>query len=133
MSHFLNPSIEDIEQNPEVKSFIYQQIVELQSFVTDKTVVSVIAKDPSKLALQLETEGRPLPLKELKKMYRIAIILREEDAEVQEEAFHPNIFEAIKLAKEKLIEKLIEIQDTVESTSDRQDQINHALNNTQLH
>lgn len=133
MSNLLNPSIEEIEQNPEVKSFIYQQIVDFQPFITEQTVVSVVAKDPTKLAIQLETEGRAVPRSELKKMYRIAISLKEDDAEIQEEGLHRNIFEAIKIAKEKLILKLIEIQEAVESSSDRQDQINHALSNTQLH
>lgn len=133
MTNLLNPKIEFIEEDPEVNSYIYQQLGELEPFVTDTTSVSVVAKDPKKLALQLETEGISIPMKDLKKMYRIAIVLREDDTEIQAEGLNLDIFEAIKQAKTKLIARLAEIQDEVLSNSDRQDQINQALLNTQLH
>lgn len=133
MSNKLNPRIEYLEGNPEVISYINQQIADLQSFVTEQTVISVLSKDPAKLSIQLETEGRAIPARKLKKMYRVAIVLREDDTEIQGEGLDRNIFQAIKQAKEQLLVLLNEIQDEVISNSDRQDQINQVLQNTQVH
>lgn len=128
-----NPSIHLLETDPEVKSYVYQQIMEFEPYVTPQTVVAVLARDPKKLAIQLETEGRSMPAAELKKMFRIAIVLKEGDSQLQEEALHADVFTAIRMAKEKLLEKLSAIQDQVISNQERTQQINSALSNTQLH
>ncbi|KYG66304.1 hypothetical protein AZI86_04405 [Bdellovibrio bacteriovorus] len=133
MSTLLNPTIEDIEQNPEVKSFIYQQIAEFEAFVTPQTIVAVVARDPKKLAIQYETEGRDFDLKELRKLYRIGIVLTEAGAKVEAEGVHEDIFEAIKLAKDNLLKELITIQDSVVSNQDRLIEINHYLQPPVLH
>jgi len=128
-----NPSIHLLETDPEVKSYVYQQIMEFEPYVTPQTVVAVLARDPKKLALQLETDGRPMAPADLKKMFRIAIVLKEGDSQLQEEALHADVFTAIRMAKEKLLSKLSEIQDQVISNQERTQQINSALANTQLH
>ncbi len=133
MTTFLNPTIELIEENPEVKSFIYQQIADFESFVTPETVVQVVARDPKKLALQYETEGREFNPADLPKLFRIAIILTEGDATVQAEGVHEDIFEAIKAAKDNLFSQLIEIQDSVISQQDRLVEINHFLQPPVIH
>ncbi len=133
MTTLLNPTIELIEQNPEVKSFIYQQIVDFEPFVTPQTVVAVVARDPRKLAIQYETEGREFTRAELKRLYRIAIVLTEGDAKAEAEGVHEDIFEAIKLAKQNLMQKLIAIQDSVVSQQDRIIEINHYLQHPVLH
>lgn len=130
MSNLPAPSI---EHNPEVKSYIYQQIMEFEPFITPETVVSVIARDPRKLALQYETDGKEFDIKAVRKMYRIAISLKEEEVRLEAEALHEDIFEAIRLAKEALLVKLIDIQDTMISSQDRQMEINHFLQNPILH
>lgn len=133
MAHPLNPKIEVIEADPEVKSYIYQQIAEFEPYVTPETVVAVVARDPRKLAIQLETDGKEMPPEELRKMYRIAIVLREGDTTIQEEGLDENVYEAIRLAKARLMAKLAAIQDSVISTGDRVAQINDVLQNTMLH
>lgn len=133
MAHLLNPTIEFIEQSPEVKSYIYQQITEFEPFITPDTVISVIARDPRKLMLQLETDGHFIEPEKLSKMFRIAIVLKEGDTHIQEEGLHDDIFEAIRLAKAKLIKRLVQIQDAVISNQDWQEQINHAVQGTQVH
>lgn len=133
MTTLLNPTIELLEQNPEVKSFIYQQIADFEGFVTPETVVAVVARDPKKLAIQYETEGKEFDLKELRKLYRIGIVLKEGDAKVEAEGVHEDLFEAIKLAKDNLLKELIMIQDSVVSHQDRLMQINHYLQNPVLH
>lgn len=133
MTTLLTPTIELIESNPEVKSFIYQQIVDLESFVTPQTVVTVVARDPNELSLQYETEGKEFAPENLKSLYRIAIVLAENGANVEAEGVHEDIFEAIKLAKENLLKELITIQDSVISQQDRIIEINHYLQSHNLH
>lgn len=133
MSNLLNPQIRVLETDPEVKSYIYQQIMEFENYVTPQTVVAVLARDPKKLAIQLETDGKSVPMAELRKMYRIAIVLKEGDTSIQEEALDADVFTAIRLAKEKLLVRLGAIQDQVISNQDRMSQINTALSNPQLH
>ncbi|WP_295900661.1 hypothetical protein [uncultured Bdellovibrio sp.] len=133
MTTLLNPTIQLIEQNPEVKSFIYQQISEFEPFVTPQTVVAVVARDPKKLALQYETDGKEFTREGLKKLYRIAIVLNESGTTVEAEGVHEDIFEAIKAAKDNLLTKLVAIQDSVISQQDRIIEINHYLQHPVLH
>lgn len=133
MTTLLNPTIELMEQNPEVKSFIYQQIAEFENFVTPQTVVAVVARDPRKLALQYEAEGKDFDPKKLKKLHRIAIVLTEDKAKAEAEGVHEDIFEAIRLAKVNLMQKLVAIQDSVVSQQDRIIEINHYLQHPVLH
>lgn len=124
----------ELDENPEIRSFVYQQILEFEPYVTPQTIVAVIAKDPLKMRSKLKAEGQEISKRELSKMYRIAITLKEDGSQIQEEALHSDVFEAIKLAKQKLIEKLEAIQEHVLSQSERIEQINQALgNNSQIH
>ena len=56
-------------------------------------------------------------------MYRIGISLKEDGTKLEEEGEHEDLCEAIKIAKEKMLKTLTEIQDSVISSSDRQVQI----------
>lgn len=121
-----------IETNPEVKSFIYQQIAELNPFVTPETVVMVIAKDPKDIKEESFTED--IDVEELRTYkHRIAIVLKEHDTSIEAEAYHDDIYEAIKLAKDSLLNRLIEIQEEVESPSERLEAIKLASANQQIH
>ncbi len=134
MSNLVNPNLAAVlEDNPEIRSFIYQQIVDFENFVTPQTMVAVMAKDPLKLQSQLEAEGHTVSKKKLAKMYRISIVLREDDTKLQSEGLHEDIFEAIKIAKAKLIKKLEAIQDKVMTNQERVEQINQALSNPNVH
>lgn len=113
-----------IQNNLDVKSFIYQQIAEFQPFVTPTTVAAVVAKDPLKLS--------PVELNQAN-LHRISIHLRDNDSQIHEEAVHENIFEAIRLAKVKLLGRLVEIQDKVISKEDRIEELHLALQNNQKH
>ena len=107
MSDLLNPGIElievAIEDSPEVKSYIYQMISEFEPYVTPQTVVSVIAKDPSKLALQYEADGKEFDEEDLKSLYRISITLKEGDAKIAAEGVDKDIYTAIRIAKDLLM------------------------------
>jgi ribosome-associated translation inhibitor RaiA len=132
MADLLKPASDLIEDSPEVKSYIYQQISEFELFVTPETIVSVLAKDPLKLALQLETDGVDIKPQELSKMFRISMCLQEGDSQIQEEALDKNIFAAIRKAKEKLLARLNEIQDEVMSNQERAVQINSVLSQSHI-
>lgn len=133
MSTLLNPTIQLIEQNPEVKSFVYQMIAEFEPFVTPQTVITVVARDPKKLAIQYETDGKDFTPEDLKKLYRIAIVLNESGTKVEAEGVHEDIYQAIKMAKDQLLKELVAIQDSVVSQQDRIIEINHYLQHPNLH
>jgi ribosome-associated translation inhibitor RaiA len=122
-----------IDENPEIRSFVYQQILEFEPYVTPQTIVAVIARDPMKLVQKMEAAGEDVDRDEFSQMYRIAIILKEDGSKIQEEALHRDIYTAIRLAKEKLIKKLEAIQDHIVSQSDRMQQINSALTAGKIH
>lgn len=122
-----------IQNDPDIKSFIYQQIAEFQPFVTPTTVAAVIAKDPQKLAIDFEISGDHKSKIDLARLHRISILLRDEDSQIHEEASHENIFEAIRLAKTKLLGKLTLIQDQVISKEDRIEELQQALQNQSKH
>lgn len=133
MANLLNPAIELIEDSPEVKSYIYQQIMEFEPYVTPQTVVAVVAKNPKKLALQYEADGKEVDLEDLASHFRISISLKEGDAKITAEGVDKDIFTAIRLAKDHLLEKLQAIQDNVVSQQERNMAIHHALQNTMIH
>ena len=122
-----------IQDDPDLKSFVYQQIAEFQPYVTPTTIAAVIAKDPQKLAMELELKGQGRSTNQLALLHRVAIRLKDGDSSIQQEAHHENIYEAIRMAKEKLLIRLDEIQDEVISKKDRIDEINQALQNQFKH
>ena len=117
----------------EVKSYVYQTIMEFEPFTTPETIVSVTAKDPLKLISKLEANGVDYDRTELKKMNRICISLTEDGAKIEEEALHEDIFTAIRQAKDKLVVILSEMQDQAITNQDRTAQINTALSNGTIH
>jgi len=137
MANLLNPEIEllngAIEDSPEVKSYIYQQILEFEPFVTQETVISVISKDPKRLALQYEAEGKEVDMDDLRSHFRISITLSEGEAKIAAEGVDKDIFAAIRQAKDTLLQKLVAIQDNVVSQQERNMAIHHALQNTMIH
>ncbi|MES3039140.1 MAG: HPF/RaiA family ribosome-associated protein [Bdellovibrionota bacterium] len=133
MSQASQAHLQHIETNPEVKSYIYQLIAEFEPFVTPETVVAVVAKDPKKLAKKLREQGDEMEPSKLARMHRISIILKDNETQIQAEAVSENIYDAIKLAKEKLVAHLAAIQDVIQTNAERTAQINSALNSHLLH
>jgi ribosome-associated translation inhibitor RaiA len=145
-SNFLKNTLDLLEADPEVKSYIYQQITDFNPFVTPETLVMVIARDPqtpddnedsdefseddSFIEVLTEKDSSE-DLTQYK--YRIAIVLKEADSSIEAEAYHDDIFEAIRLAKEALIERLLAIQEEVESPQDRMKAIKEASDNKIVH
>jgi len=119
------------DSNNEVQSFIYQQIAEFEPFITPKTLVMVIARNPD--FQNEDSQAEAYITDEKKQIHRIAIVLKEDEATIEAEAFHDNIFEAIKFAKESLLQKLIEIQNEVEDPNERLQAIEQARSNEQIH
>ena len=106
-----------IETDSEVKSYIYQQVADFNPYVTPETLIMVIARDPKEVHVNSTDaeinhfdEGHNnenLSHEELSKYkHRIAIVLKEDGTTLEAEAYHNDIFEAIKLAKTTLLERL---------------------------
>ena len=144
-SNFLKNTLDLLESDPEIKSYIYQQILDFNPFVTPETLVMVIARDPNvtyvkdddkepdeEFALEGNEDHEEEAIKEGFK-YRIAIILKDGESAIEAEAFSNNVFEAILLAKENLVARLIEIQNEMEKPADRIKAILEATDNTQIH
>lgn len=154
-SIFLKNTLDLIENDPEIKSYIYQQIHDFNSFVTPETLVMVIARDPlgdykgtttDITASDMDQEhhieeiteegfeGSEIDEEDIteemrKSRYRIAIVLKDGDHAIEAESFNDDIFEAIRSSKEALIQKLIEIQEEVESPQERIRAIQQASEN----
>lgn len=122
-----------IEDSPEIKSYIYQQIVEFEPFVTPETVVAVFALDPKKLKLQFQIEGKDDLIKDLNNLYRIGIVLKDSEAQLKAEATDYDLFAAIRKAKENLLVQLADIQDKVITSQERIEQINSLMQNNEVH
>jgi ribosome-associated translation inhibitor RaiA len=118
--------------NNEIQSYIYQQIAEFEPFITPETLVMVIARDPNQTEDET-TAPEPYTTTNEDSIHRIAIILKEDDATIEAEARHTDIFEAIKYAKESLLQKLIEIKEEVENPQERLQAIQQASSNEQIH
>lgn len=120
-----------IETDPEVKSFIYQELAELNPYVSPQTVIMVIARDP-KEPLEIDDDNYELAQAE-KYAHRIAIVLEEDGASIEAESFNNDIFDAIRTAKSILISRLAELQEEAETPNERAELINSYSSNGQLH
>ena len=138
-SSFLKNTLDLLETDPEVKSYIYQQILDFNPFVTPETLVMVIARDPKEPAHQSDDDEsveiyNSAPEEDGSEYkYRIAIVLKDGESSIESEAFNDDIFDAIRLAKENLIDRLVEIQSEIESPQERLNAIKDASDNTQVH
>jgi len=128
----LNSTIH-IEADPEVKAHIYQQLHEFAPFITPETVITVVMKDPMKLMSHFVDNGIDMTAAELRKMQRVTITLTEDGTTIEADGVSEDTFEAITIAKETLVEKLIHIQNSVITSQERAEQINSALLSGQLH
>lgn len=106
-----------IEESPEVKSFIYQQIVEFEPFLTPTSLVSVISKNNNSKKNKNKCND---------KIHNVLITIKENGVRLEEEGSSENIYEAIIEAKNKLYQKLVVIQDSIISEQDRMAQIRSA-------
>lgn len=131
MSNKTKPQIQLETVDPEIRSYILQVLMDLQPFTSPDTTVSVLAKDPLKMTDL--PEDQLIDPEKLKSMWRISIALMEDGAQLEEEALHEDIYAAIRLAKEKLVKTLIEIQDQAISNQERFLQIRSATGHSQLH
>lgn len=127
------PQIELKDLSAEVTSYIYQVILEFEPFLTETTKVAVVSKNPMQLLSSDDSEEILIDKKKLAKMYRIAISLTEDGTEISEEGFHEDLYEAIRMAKDKLLKTLVEIQDDVITSQDRSQQIKTALAGGMVH
>ncbi|MBC7421548.1 MAG: hypothetical protein H7328_12545 [Bdellovibrio sp.] len=135
--NFLKNTLDLIESDTEVKSYIYQQMMDFNPFVTPETLVMVIARDPNGVYTSQnpdeasENEDQNAGVSDFK--FRIAVILKDKDTSIEAEAYDNDIFAAIRLAKENLLSQLIEIQNELESSQDRLRAIQQASDHKPVH
>lgn len=130
----LQDTLHLIETDPEVKSFVYQQINEFSPYVTPETNVVVLARDAEDAYADDEhVISSDFESADNHYLYRIAIVLKEEDATLEAEGFGHDIYDAINAAKEAMLQRLSELQAEVESPQDRLNAIQQATENTQVH
>lgn len=123
-----------IETDLEVKSFIYQQINEFTPYVTPETNVIVLARNPEDAyADENHVISQDYDSIEDHYPYRIAIVLKENEATLEAEGFGRDIYDAITAATEAMLHRLFEIHDEVESPQDRLNAIQQACENPQIH
>ena len=133
-AHVLTDTLALIETNPDVKSYIYQQINEFSPYVTEETNVVVLARDPEEAyADESHVISEDTDSKDEHYEYRIAIVLKEHDATLEAEGFGRDIYDAIKAASEAMVQRLSELQEEVESPQDRLNAIQQACENQQIH
>jgi hypothetical protein len=123
----------DLERDPEVKSFIYQMINEFSGYVTPTTVAAVVSKDPLKANSVLLGEHSEVNKKNLGDMLRIAVTLSDQGAHITEEALAENVFDALKLAKEKMVKRLDLLHNEITSKQERFVQLEAAKKSTLIH
>lgn len=133
MSEKSNKTSRLIDDNPEVKSYMYQLLTELEPFVSPQTVVAVVARDPKKLKMHFETNGIEMSENEIKKLHRVAIVLSDDGAKVEAEGWDQDIYKALYKAKENLVTILSDIHDKVISNQERMEQINTAISGGNIH
>lgn len=133
MAHLLDTGSNVLEQNPEIRAYVYQILQEFEPFVTSDTKIYVMARDPMKLASKLEIEGIEMSPEDLRKMHRVSIVMDESGTKIEAEGLHEDLFEAVIIAKNSLLGQLWRIQDSVVSSSERNLAIQQVIQNTQVH
>ena len=93
----------------------------------------MIARDPNQTEPDSNYDWTDEEIESRKGLHRIAIILKEDEGSIEAEAYHEDIYEAIKLAKENLVSQLIEIQNEVENPNERLKAIQQAGSTNQVH
>jgi ribosome-associated translation inhibitor RaiA len=132
-----------IETDSEVKSYIYQQVADFNPYVTPQTLIMVVARDPKERHINSTDEETHhydeghnkgnLSHEELSQYkHRIAIVLEEDGVTLEAEAYHDDIYEAIKQAKLSLIERLAQWNDEISQTHEKTNP-ESAPQNGQLH
>jgi hypothetical protein len=126
-------NLQNLADNPEVKSFIHQMTLDFLPYVTPSTVISVVAMDATLLHRKLKKNGKSVSKAKLSEYHRIQLSLVDEGARISSEGLDKNIYVAMKKAKEKMLSHLAQIQNTVMSEQERLTQLRLAQQSKILH
>lgn len=133
-SKYLKQTTGLLEANMEIKSYIHQQILDFEPFITAETTILVIARDPHLNESEFDNgQVDEAQVKKPKAAHRIVIILKEDDSTIEAEAFDDDIFQAIKKAKENLVVQLLAIQNEIENSQERLEAIQLASGLNRVH
>lgn len=126
-------NLQNLAENPEVKSFIHQMTLDFLPYVTPSTVISVVAMDATLLQKKLRKSGKFVSKEKLAEYHRIQLSLIDEGARISSEGLDKNIYVAMKKAKEKMLSHLAQIQNSVMSEKERVAQLRLAQQTRRTH
>lgn len=119
-----------LERESEIKAYIYQQVSELEDFLTKDTKIEVIERNSSKVIKKL------IKREELESGFKAnfcyEISIEEEGSRLNSYGLADDEFEAIKIAKDKMLNHLIMIQNEAISTSDHLNEINDVISGNNI-
>lgn len=120
----------DSQTEQDIQAFIYQQITDLEAFLSETSNLSVIEKNAKRTIKKLQKEEE-LPL-DFQAEYCFLFKLQDQQEVLTAYGFSNDPFEAIIMAKTKMLNQLIVIQNQVVSNSDRINEINDVMNGNNI-
>ena len=115
------------QQSPELKAFIYQQVLDLQPYTTSTTTVGVVLDESeSDRLLRAKKTWEEEPL-------RVTLVMKDGEAQLSAVGEGSNVYEAISQAKKHLLNQLILVQDSVVSSKERAQEIYETLHPVVVH
>lgn len=119
-----------MNEESEIKAYIYQQLSELEDFLTKDSKIEVVSKNASKVIKKLVRNEEVAPDFKAKFCYEISV--EEEGNRINSYGLSNDKYSAIKIAKDKMLGHLISIQNEVISTSDHLNEINQVLSGSNI-
>lgn len=109
-----NPSVATVENDREFKAHIYQQLVDLQPFLSPDSQVAVLVQQDQD---ELEDEDA----------YALTLVATLGDYRLESEGRDADLYEAFSIAKRKMLQQLEEWYNAAIDSTERDEQINTLL------
>lgn len=119
-----------LNEDSEIKAYIYQQLSELEDFLTKDSKIEVVSKNASKVIRKLVKNEEVSP--DFKAEFCYEISVEEEGSKINSYGLSDDEYSAIKIAKDKMLGHLISIRNEVISTSDHLNEINQVLSGSNI-
>lgn len=121
-----------VVHSDETQAYIYQQITELEDFLVEQSNVTVLQKNAKKMVKKLKRDGDVDD--DFTAEYCYEFILEEGGNKIASYGLADHPFDAIKLAKEKMLKQLIMMQDEVITNAEHINTVNSIISgNNNLH
>lgn len=117
--------IQDPINQEEIKAFIHQQINDLEEYLLESAELTVSEQNAQTIIKRLKKSEELDPSFEAKHCY--SFHLEDSGETLDAIGLHNDPYEAIKIAKNKMLQQLIVLQNELISNSDRQNEINQVI------